>query len=306
MATVVGKGAAPCHIPKFKSLNGSFSPTFLPNGWAVAIMDIDPELATEMIQRNVTNQRSFNSSTGAKYMEAMRSGGWLLTHQGVAFDADGHLEDGQHRLSAVIASGVTIRSLVFFGVGGEREMAVLDTGRLRNILDATKVLGIDITKNEITMWSNAIRFGVPNGHSLVNRISNSSRIELMRRNLDRIRLIGGWIGGTTVATKICVAAVRGALLCASYYVDHETLGRFVRVLTEQDNPQEGETAAKVLRQFVQTHFASAMLGSETFSKTCRAIELFIENKDIIKGLYICPVNPFPLPEAAYILEASTE
>lgn len=63
----------------------------------------------------------------------MAAGRWHLTHQGIAFDSD-VLVDGQHRLLAVVQSGVTIQAWVF----GDVPLAVqclVDKGRVRSIAD---------------------------------------------------------------------------------------------------------------------------------------------------------------------------
>ncbi len=44
----------------------------------------------------------------------MREGHWDTTHQGIAIASDGTLVDGQHRLLAIVESGVTVRMNVTF------------------------------------------------------------------------------------------------------------------------------------------------------------------------------------------------
>jgi hypothetical protein len=60
----------------------------------------------------------------------MKAGRWLETHQGIAFDTDGRLIDGRHRLMAVAASGVTVRMWVFPEQTRET-FDVIDTGYAR-------------------------------------------------------------------------------------------------------------------------------------------------------------------------------
>lgn len=65
---------------------------------------------------------------------AMRSGQWRYTHQGIALDSQGHVVDGRARLRAVIASGCTVRMLVFRNVD-PRARVVIDTGLFRTVAD---------------------------------------------------------------------------------------------------------------------------------------------------------------------------
>ena len=72
--------------------------------------NITPKMAAEMLERhlNPENQRRQSQSVVESYARAMRAGQWLLTHQGIAIDTNGELVDGQHRLSAIVASGATV------------------------------------------------------------------------------------------------------------------------------------------------------------------------------------------------------
>lgn len=77
--------------------------------------DVTPEKAQEYLSRNASG-RPITSSTVSMYARDMTAGCWHVTHQGIAFDEDGYLIDGQHRLSAVVLSGKTVRYLVTRGL----------------------------------------------------------------------------------------------------------------------------------------------------------------------------------------------
>ncbi|MFF3864088.1 hypothetical protein [Streptomyces sp. NPDC002209] len=66
----------------------------------------------------------------AGLVSAMLAGEYLLTHQPVAFDALGRLIDGQHRLAAVVQSGVTVQMWVIIGADPDT-FGVVDTGLAR-------------------------------------------------------------------------------------------------------------------------------------------------------------------------------
>lgn len=67
------------------------------------IIDVSPTLAQEWLKKNVFN-RVLSKNVVSKYAYDMKNNDWTLTHQGIAFDTDGNLADGQHRLQAVIES----------------------------------------------------------------------------------------------------------------------------------------------------------------------------------------------------------
>lgn len=77
----------------------------------------------------------------------MRRGDWLVTHQGIAFDANGVLVDGQHRLAAVVEADLPVELTVFTDVD-PHTFDVLDTGKRRNAAD---VLAIEGEKSTATL-----------------------------------------------------------------------------------------------------------------------------------------------------------
>ena len=95
-------------------------------------MDIDPDLSGEFLERN-RNIRNLDERRAKGLAMMMERGEWRQTHQGIAFDRDGYLVDGQHRLRAIQLSGTTQRMLVVSGLesddaidsGIKRTMAVL-------------------------------------------------------------------------------------------------------------------------------------------------------------------------------------
>jgi hypothetical protein len=76
----------------------------------------------------------------------IRNGG-LVTHQGIAFDVNGVLVDGQHRLAAVVEADQPVEMTVFTEVP-EGAFDVLDTGKRCTAAD---VLAIEGEKNSILL-----------------------------------------------------------------------------------------------------------------------------------------------------------
>lgn len=101
-------------------------------------MEISPEMARLMLSASPGNRliRQWHINV---LVAAQKRGEWLLTHQGAAFDWNGQLRDGHHRLMACAQSGVTITMRVTFGLDPASFDAV-DQGVLRTVADIT---GID-------------------------------------------------------------------------------------------------------------------------------------------------------------------
>jgi len=97
------------------------------------IKKITPEIAREMLKHNTHNLPVRQSHVNYLASE-MAAGRWALTHQGIAVADDGTVSDGQHRLLAVVQSGVTIETYVTRGIGLDLQ-PLLDKGRIRAIAD---------------------------------------------------------------------------------------------------------------------------------------------------------------------------
>lgn len=114
------------------------------------IVTITPARAEQWLDRNVANRR-LKQSAVEKLAEAIQRGEWRLNGAAIVFDTDGVLRDGQHRLAAIARSGVTVDSVVAWGVdpaaqttidvggGGRRTLA--DTLTMRGETNATILAG---------------------------------------------------------------------------------------------------------------------------------------------------------------------
>ncbi|HZC52509.1 MAG TPA: hypothetical protein VE441_08440 [Mycobacterium sp.] len=103
------------------------------------VQTITPAKAEEMLATNTAN-RPVSRSTVRAFAEAMRRGDWLVTHQGIAFDSNGVLVDGQHRLAAIIEADLPVEMTVFSEVAPDT-FDVLDTGKRRNAADVLAIEG---------------------------------------------------------------------------------------------------------------------------------------------------------------------
>lgn len=66
------------------------------------VIGVTPEMASDWLStRRWQHQRRQSTSIVAKYLKDMKEGRWKLTRQGLIFDTEGYMIDGQHRLRAV-------------------------------------------------------------------------------------------------------------------------------------------------------------------------------------------------------------
>lgn len=104
------------------------------------IETIGPATAKAYLAKMAANRKA-SPKIIRRYADAMRAGAWKLNHQGIAFDDQGRLCDGQHRLLAVVQSGATIKSQVS-RYKTSAPMAILDSGRSRSPGDRIVLAGL--------------------------------------------------------------------------------------------------------------------------------------------------------------------
>lgn len=103
------------------------------------VLSVSPELAAQWLKLN-TNNRPLSKNTVQQLAAQIQRGEWQLTHQGIAFDEDDVLIDGQHRLAAIVKAGTTVPMTVTQGVP-RTAFTVMDTGRKRTGRDALALVG---------------------------------------------------------------------------------------------------------------------------------------------------------------------
>lgn len=84
-------------------------------GLTASVDIITPEQAQAYLDNNAKH-RPIKDKKVAEYMAQMQDGAWKLNGKAICFDSTGRLLNGQHRLSAVVRSGVSLTTLVVRGL----------------------------------------------------------------------------------------------------------------------------------------------------------------------------------------------
>lgn len=77
---------------------------------------LTPELAAKLKDLNVENYRNLRNARKAYFVDVITNGEWSCTHQGMAVDTRGYIQDGQHRGAAVEETGVAVEIQITVGV----------------------------------------------------------------------------------------------------------------------------------------------------------------------------------------------
>lgn len=128
---------------------------------------ITPEIAEAMLARN-SNNRNLRPKLVEAYAKDMAKGNWQFTGEAIKFSEDGVLQDGQHRLAAVVKSGRTVRMLVIRGLSGQAQ-TVMDTGAKRSSADALRLNG----EMNVAVLASLAKMVITDGARLATSVSTT-------------------------------------------------------------------------------------------------------------------------------------
>lgn len=277
-------------------------PFYLPPPWD-CWMTVVPRVTTEMadawLALNVKNNRNKIESLVNQVFQDAVKGTFLPTHQGIAFNRQNLLFDGQNRLTGAKRAGVPIPLLVFWGVD-DGTMLVTDTGRSRSNAAAARIMGEDFGSQEVAVARRAIQ-----------HISYSppvlSRTEMFDFVRDHSAGIDFAIRVVTGHKELRKAAVKAAFFRAYYHISLETLERVGRVLTSgMPEADEDSTVIHLRNRIIGEVESRGRTGSSQISmdhyfkvlRTIRAVSvaekldkiIFPENLDRYEDVYQIPAT----------------
>jgi hypothetical protein len=130
---------------------------------------VSPQIADQWLSRNPHN-RPVSQGRVREYAALMAKGEWLLSPDAIAFDWNGNLMNGQHRLWALIESEQTLTFLVVRGLHPEA-FKITDTGKSRSANDVLVIEGYP----NASKTAAALRYIYNYEHGRLHR-GNSGRI----------------------------------------------------------------------------------------------------------------------------------
>jgi hypothetical protein len=214
--------------------------------------DITPERATELLTMNTCN-RTVKQKTVAKYTEDMKTGNWKSNGVPIVIGDDGVIKDGQHRLMAIVRSGVTLRNQLIVTIPKE-EANAYDIGTTRTFADVALFEGYadNPAFRNNTLFS-AFNFARYNNSESANR--SPSKVETLHemvKYMDELTWVYQHVCSTVTAritSAGVVAAVLNAYLCG---YPEDKLSRFCEVLIRGNSMCPEEVTIVTLRNYLLT------------------------------------------------------
>lgn len=185
-------------------------------GWkdnlSVSLEVINPEQAKVYLQQNQCNYRKKDQKHISVLSRDMRNGRWKFNSDTIAFDVDGILTDGQHRLYAIVDSGARgLEFLVVRGMpAGSGDDASKDTGKRRSVATHLQNQGVSsaISVAATARLLLAIRDGASNRMKAAFSDTEISEMVLQNRSIQE----------ATDATSVCKFVVKHSAAAAWYWI----------------------------------------------------------------------------------------
>lgn len=223
------------------------------------VTEMTPALARRLLERNEDNRPlrlEGAKRSVAAYAEAMRRGDWLLNGESVIISADGHLNDGQHRLTAVVEANCAVQMMLTFGVERDSRHTV-DQGAIRSPGQILVMFGEKNCNQLATalgfLWVYDGRKPVgsyPTSEELLHTLDQNPHIREMVTEVSNLwrqfRLSGGYIAGA-------------AMVC--YRVNPRQLDAFIHALATGLGLDSDRDPVFVLRKKLIAHSQQARRSS---------------------------------------------
>lgn len=246
---------------------------------------ITPEIATKMLEKN-TNNRTMSGGAMNKIRHDIERNAFVETHQAVGVAPSGELVDGQHRLRAVVESGIPVEMYVAQYATEEsanKAKLVIDRGKKRDLGACAEIASL--VKN-----AGRPRVAVAN---MVSYIENGTGSGTLMSDSETIALVVATISAfdtiREIVTSTWGAIAFGAFVWA-YQYDKRVAGLASRLenasaLPDGDTLTGSEIALRDLIRSKQPGGASERLSHAV--KILRGIEAWLDGDKLTR---IVPVD----------------
>jgi hypothetical protein len=249
-------------------------------------MNVTKALADEWLKQNTRN-RDVSETVVRRYAAELRGGYFKETHQGIAFDTNGTLIDGQHRLIAISRTGVP--AVIWVALDCDPStVKVIDDHHKRSNRDTLKV-GENVS---ISRQEEAVAMAMYRSLGDPERVSKSVMTEFVMEHLGAIK----WAAAQFAKRpKVSSASVVAVVARAFFREDREKLVKFAKYISNGDGESDMPLVVRNLRNFLLfSSAAGGQAGQARYRKVERALWAYLHNEPITR-LFEASEEMFPIP-----------
>jgi hypothetical protein len=178
--------------------------------YAVTVLNCSPAMAKGYVHTSNRFQRPIAKKNVLTYTQCMIRGTWKVTPSApIAISNQGRVVDGNHRLHAVIESGMTVPMAFLFNAP-EESFDCLDRGRRRDLSQIAKLSGKNHSDGRAVASCHSLTWTVGRVASIIDKFD----VDDLMTVLDRYDSQLG-VAFSTSGTHMNSASFRGAVLRAA-------------------------------------------------------------------------------------------
>lgn len=234
--------------------------------------EVTPDMAREWLYTANTN-RPLRRALVDFYARSMQNGEWVLTHQGIAFDEEGKLSDGQHRLEAIVQADCTVPMQVSRGIAIELP---IDRGAPRTLNDRL-TMRYGSSKRMQAAILNVLRSGYGGlSQYRVSRLTDTEAVALYESH----RLAVDWASDVihTNNRRGFTDAITGAIFARAHRTEPlQRIKDFYRIVVTNICEAAHDTAAARLSAALMRE---TMTRAERYAKTEAALRAFCDYRPL--------------------------
>ena len=289
--TVVGEAARTIWKPVEAIVNQS----------AAQLFDVTPELAARWLEHNTRN-RKLRQSVVNRYAADMKAGRWMVTGDAIAFDRNGAIINGQHRLWAVLEANITVQMLVVFDLEPDT-VAVLDDHLKRNLVDVEGIRKPGSTVGSVhaavakLLLETSIGLTAVDKRYALQAVTRQQQLDILDTHWLAIEFAYRDCFHSRKMRNVTVASTLTPVARAYYTQDRSRLISFGKVMINGMVESPADQPAILLRNYLLRYAGGKGLRPERdaiYRKTERALAAFLEGTKL-SNLFEASTELFPLP-----------
>lgn len=199
----------------------------LPHKITTNIENVTPDIAFRWLTEHNTWNRDISQIRVDGYVREMTEGRWRFNGEGIQFDWNGVLLNGQHRLSAIVESETTQTFLIVRGLDPQTQIT-MDQGTRRAPDDQLKIAHIDANKTVAAairlylQWTRGRFFG----DQVRLKISTGEVVEWAQANPAAVEFLRGLSPNRLAGARV-VPSITAAVWYRLSEIDAEDAGEFI-------------------------------------------------------------------------------
>src|SRR5262245_47463552 len=265
------------------------------------IILVTPEMAMEWVTGK-THNRGIHQHHVRKFERLLQAGDFKLTPQGIIISTDGRLIDGQHRLLAIINTGIAVNMVVTYG-WYESVQANIDQGLIRTAVDIWNIRNPDSPSTAYRMAA-ARRMVMGTRARQASSITNPELIAFCEQHDKALDFA---ISEALLGKRpryVAPAGVAAVIARASYHEPHGRLCEFGAVMVGTRLPEgDQDSGAYLLREWLiagmPAHGTAVRIAKDlqVYMKAQRALAAFLAHERL-RALYPQQDEQWALPNEA--------